>query len=230
MLKHIFHDNIDGFMELSIHSPNINKYVETYTTPEKDILAKLNRETHLKIHLPIMLSGHLQGAVLQSISYMINPHRILEVGTYTGYSAICLAQGLADDGHLHTIDINEELKDICFDYICSAGLEGKITQHIGQAEKIIPSIDEVFDLVFIDADKINYGLYYDQVFDKVRVGGFILADNVLYEGEVVLPASEQSKNAKAIHAFNQKIHDDTRVEQVLLPIRDGIMIIRKISE
>lgn len=209
------------------HSPNINNYVEAYTTPENPVLARLNRETNLKVALPVMLSGHLQGAVLQLLSKMLNPKRILEIGTYTGYSAICLAQGLAEDGHLHTIDINEELQDMCFRYICDAGLEGKITQHIGQAEKIIPELDETFDLVFIDADKVNYGLYYDQVFDKVRTGGFIMADNVLYEGEVVLPTSEQSKNAKAMHAFNEKMRNDTRIEHVLLPVRDGIMVARK---
>lgn len=217
-------------MEHTLHSPNINNYVESHTTPEDDVLKRLNRETNLKIELPIMLSGHLQGAVLQAISYLLRPKRILEVGTYTGYSAICLAKGLAEDGHLHTIDVNEELKDICFRYICEAKLEGQITQHIGQAEKIIPSLDDEFDLVFIDADKVNYSRYYDQVFDKVRTGGFILADNVLYDGEVVLPESEQSKNAKAIHAFNEKVKNDPRVEQVLLPIRDGIMIIRKTKE
>lgn len=214
-------------MEHTLHSPNINNYVESYTTPEDDVLKALNRETNLKIELPIMLSGHLQGAVLQSISYMMRPKRILEIGTYTGYSAICLAKGLTDDGRLDTIDINEELKDICFRYICDAGLEGKISQHIGQAEEIIPDLEDTYDLVFIDADKINYSRYYDQVFDKVRKGGFILADNVLYDGEVVLPAEEQSKNAKALHAFNEKIKNDPRVEQVLLPIRDGIMIVRK---
>lgn len=214
-------------MEHFLHSPNINIYAETYTSPEDPILAKLNRETNLKVALPIMLSGHLQGAVLQALSFMLRPRRILEVGTYTGYSAICLAKGMPEDGHLHTIDYNEELQDMCFRYICDAGLEGKITQHIGQAEEIIPNINETFDLVFIDADKVNYGLYYDQVFDKVRKGGFILADNVLYDGEVVLPEAEQSKNAKAIHAFNEKLRNDSRVEQVLLPIRDGIMIARK---
>lgn len=214
-------------MEHFLHSPNINIYSETYTSPEDPILAKLNRETNLKVALPIMLSGHLQGAVLQALSFMLRPRRILEVGTYTGYSAICLAKGMPEDGHLHTIDYNEELQDMCFRYICDAGLEGKITQHIGQAEEIIPNINETFDLVFIDADKVNYGLYYDQVFDKVRKGGFILADNVLYDGEVVLPEAEQSKNAKAIHAFNEKLRNDSRVEQVLLPIRDGIMIARK---
>lgn len=215
-------------MEHFLHSPNINNYVETYTTPEDPVLAKLNRETNLKVAIPIMLSGHLQGAVLQAVSFLLRPRRILEIGTYTGYSAICLAKGLTDDGQLHTIEHNEELHDICFRYICEAGLEKKITLHTGEAEKIIPTLDEMFDLVFIDADKINYGLYYDQVFDKVRPGGFILADNVLYDGEVVLPVEQQSKNAKAIHAFNEKLRNDTRIERVLLPIRDGIMIARKI--
>jgi len=214
-------------MEHSLHSPNINNYVEAYTSPEDPVLSKLNRETNMKVFLPVMLSGHLQGAVLQALSFLQKPRRILEIGTYTGYSAICLAKGMAEDGHLHTIDVNEELRDMCFRYICEAGLEGKITLHTGQAEKIIPELDEMFDLVFIDADKVNYGLYYDQVFDKVRQGGFILADNVLYDGEVVLPEAEQSKNAKAIHAFNEKLRNDDRIEQVLLPIRDGIMIARK---
>jgi caffeoyl-CoA O-methyltransferase len=215
------------FMSDFLLSPNINNYVETYTTPEDTVLAKLNRETNLKVALPVMLSGHLQGAVLQALSYMLRPRRVLEIGTYTGYSAICLAKGLTEDGHLHTIDINEELQEMCFRYICDSGLERKITQHIGEAENIIPTLDEEFDLVFIDADKTNYGLYYDQVFDKVRKGGFILADNVLYDGEVVLPVEEQSKNAKAIHAYNEKLRNDDRIEHVLLPVRDGIMIARK---
>jgi predicted O-methyltransferase YrrM len=207
----------------------INDYAEDFTNPENELLAALNRETHLKIELPVMLSGHLQGSILQMLSHMLKPRRILEVGTYTGYSAICLAQGLTEDGHLHTIDINEELQDMCFRYFCNAGLEKKITQHIGKAGDIIPAIDEKFDLVFIDADKQNYHLYYDLVFDKVPIGGFILADNVLYDGEVILPEDQQSKNAKAIHAFNQKVRDDARVEQVLMPVRDGITIMRKIA-
>jgi len=158
---------------------------------------------------------------------MIRPKRILEVGTYTGYSAICLAAGLQNEGHLHTIDINEELEDMAFRYFCAAGLDKKITQHIGKAAEIIPTLEEEFDLVFIDADKQNYHLYYDLVFDKMPVGGFILADNVLYDGEVILPGEEQSKNARAMHAFNEKVHSDHRVEHVLLPVRDGIMIVRK---
>lgn len=207
----------------------INKYAEDFTKEESTVLKKLNRETHLKVSLPVMLSGHLQGAVLEMMSGMIKPKRVLEIGTYTGYSAICMAKGMQDDGHLHTIDINEELEDMCFRYFCEAGFEKKITQHIGSAAEILPTIDELFDMVFIDADKVNYSLYYDLVFDKVNIGGYILADNVLYEGEVVLEESKKSKNAKALHAFNMKLRDDERVEQVLLPIRDGIMIARKIK-
>jgi caffeoyl-CoA O-methyltransferase len=211
-------------------SEAINKYAEEHTNPESPALAALNRETHLKIQLPVMLSGHLQGAVLQMISKMTRPRRILEIGTYTGYSAICLAQGLTETGHLHTIDINEELEDISFRYFCQAGVEKRVTQHIGDAVEIVPKLNEIFDLVFIDADKQNYQLYYDLVFDRVPVGGYILADNVLYNGEIILPEEEQSKNARAIHAFNEKLRLDKRVEQVLLPIRDGIMITRKIAD
>ncbi|HRO41386.1 MAG TPA: O-methyltransferase [Flavipsychrobacter sp.] len=202
-------------------------YAAQFTTKESSVLAKLNRETNLKVELPVMLSGHLQGAVLQMISHMVKPRRILEVGTYTGYSAICLAQGLAADGHLHTIDINEELEDIAFRYFREAGLDRKITQHIGKAAEIIPVLEDEFDLVFLDADKQNYHLYYDLIFDRVPVGGYILADNVLYDGEVVLPPEEQGKSARAIHLFNEKVQRDKRVEHVLLPIRDGIMIMRK---
>jgi caffeoyl-CoA O-methyltransferase len=208
----------------------LDEYSENFTTPESSVLAALNRETNVKVAMPVMLSGHLQGALLQMISHMISPRYILEIGTFTGYSAICLAQGLQPNGILHTIDINEELEEMCLRYICEAGLQGKIKQHIGNAANIIPKLDVAFDLVFIDADKQNYHLYYDMVFDKVPVGGFILADNVLYDGEVILPVEQQSKNAKAIHAFNEKMRADKRIERVLLPVRDGIMLMRKIAE
>jgi predicted O-methyltransferase YrrM len=198
------------------------------TTAESDALQRLNRETNMKVELPIMLSGHLQGAVLSMMSRMLRPARILEIGTYTGYSAICLAQGLAEGGLLHTIDINEELADMCRRYWEEAGVSDKIVLHIGKAADIIPSLNDIFDLVFIDADKVGYGRYYDLVIEKVRPGGFIFADNVLYDGEVILPTDEQSKNGKAISAFNQKIKDDPRVAQVLLPIRDGILMMQKL--
>lgn len=210
-------------------SKEIDRYATAYTTPESKALSALNRETNMKVPLSVMLSGHVQGAFLQMVSHMVKPKQVLEIGTFTGYSAICLAQGLQKDGHLHTIDINEELEDICFRYFCEAGLEGKITQHIGNAADIIPSFTEPFDIVFIDADKQNYGLYYDMVFNKVAMGGIILADNVLFDGEVVLPEEEQGKNARAMHAFNNKVKDDHRVEQLLLPLRDGIMMMRKVA-
>lgn len=210
-------------------SESLNRYAEAHTTPESPVLSALNRETHMKVQMPQMLSGQVQGAFLQMLSKMIRPKRILEIGTYTGYSAICLAQGLEEGGHLHTIDINEELEDMCRKYFREAWVDQKITQHIGDATKIIPTLDENFDIVFIDADKQNYSLYFDLVFDKVNMGGYILADNVLYNGEVALPEEEQSRNAKAIHAFNEKMNKDPRIERVLLPVRDGILIMRKIA-
>ncbi len=211
-----------------IRSSDINTYAEQFSTPESAVLAALNRETHLKVDLPQMLSGHLQGAVLSTLSRMIRPRRILEIGTYTGYSAICLAQGLSEDGLLHTIDINEELADMQHRYWQEAGLAHKIKAHLGRAAEIIPLLNESFDLVFIDADKQGYAVYYDLVIDRVRQGGFIFADNVLYDGEVLLPVPAQSKNGKAIQAFNEKIRADVRVQQVLLPIRDGLLVMQKL--
>jgi caffeoyl-CoA O-methyltransferase len=216
-------------MEHRLVSQALEDYSEKFTSPESPVLAALNRETNIKVQMPVMLSGHLQGALLQMISHMAAPKYILEIGTYTGYSAICLAQGLKEAGKLHTIDINEELESMCSRYIHQAQLDNKIVRHIGNAADIIPKLDHSFDLVFIDADKQNYHLYYDLVFDKMPVGGFILADNVLYDAEVILPSEQQSKNAKAIHAFNEKIKADIRVQHVLLPLRDGIMLMRKIA-
>jgi len=161
---------------------------------------------------------------------LVKPSRVLEIGTFTGYSAICLAQGLVEGGKLYTIDIEEELLDFSSGYIREAGLEGKIIQLTGDATEIIPKLDESFDLVFIDADKTNYSRYFDMVFSKVRMGGIILADNVLYEGDVLLTPDEQSKNARAIAEFNEKVNQDARIEHVLLTIRDGLMVMRKVGE
>jgi len=209
-------------------SRQLDDYTEQHTSAELPVLARLNRETNLKRGDAVMLSGHLQGSFLQMISHMIQPRCILEIGTFTGYSAICLAQGLQPCGILHTIEIDEELHDIAASYIEGAGLQTKIVQHTGIASAIIPELNETFDLVFIDADKLNYERYYDLVFDKVRPGGFIIADNVLYDGEVVLPEGQQSKNARAIMGYNQKVKADKRVEHLLLPVRDGLMIVRKL--
>lgn len=205
----------------------VEAYSEKYTSRESDLLYKLNRETHLKVELPHMLSGQVQGRFLSMVSHMIRPRRILELGTYTGYSAICLAEGLAADGILHTIDINEELETSCLQYFQASGNADKIHMHIGKAADIIQQLDETFDLVFIDANKTGYEHYYDLVWEKLRPGGIILADNVLYHGQVLAPANEQGRQAKAMVSFCEKVLADDRGEQVLLTIRDGLLIIRK---
>ena len=206
----------------------IETYITNHTSPEDDLLKRLNRETHLKVLNPRMLSGHVQGRFLEMISKMIQPNRILEIGTYTGYSAICLAKGLVRNGILHTIEVNAELEEFAKRYFREAGLETQIIQHTGDALKLIPQIDETFDLVFIDAAKECYLDYYHLVFDKVRKGGFILADNALWDGKVVDPNQVQDKETQGIIAFNDFIRKDDRVENVLLSLRDGIMIIRKL--
>ncbi|NSL88456.1 O-methyltransferase [Chitinophaga solisilvae] len=205
----------------------VEAFAEKYTTPEDTVLYKLNRETHLKVELPHMLSGHVQGQFLRMISQMIRPHRILELGTFTGYAAICLAAGLEKDGMLHTIDINEELETLCTQYFEASGYADRIKMHIGKAAEVLTNLDEVFDLVFIDADKAGYVHYYDLVWEKLRPGGIILADNVLYHGQVLQPESEQGGQAKAMVRFCEKVLADDRAEQVLLTIRDGVLMIRK---
>jgi predicted O-methyltransferase YrrM len=207
--------------------PGLNDYAERFTSAEPACLAALNRETNMKVEKAVMLSGHLQGAFLTLFSKAVQPRRILEIGTYTGYSAICLAQGLTSDGKLYTIDVNEELQDITERYFETAGLSEKINYIIGNAHEIVPELNEQFDLVFIDADKPGYAAYFDAVINKVVPGGFILADNVLFEGDVLLPDHEMSKNARAMHRFNEKVQADERIEHMLLPLRDGIMIMRK---
>lgn len=212
-----------------ITSDPINNYADLYTTAEDGVLYSLNMETHADVHGAQMLSGHLQGKLLEMISKTVRPKQILELGTYTGYSAICLAKGLQPDGVLHTVDIDSSLQDMRNRYWRQAGLQHCIRQYIGEAKDIINTIPGEFDLVFIDADKKNYGLYYDLIIDRMPDGGIILADNVLFHAEVIMPEEMQSSSAKAMHAFNQKIASDERVEQVLLPIRDGILWMRKIK-
>ena len=205
---------------------NIQRYAETHTTPESDLLRRISRDTHAQVMMPRMLSGHLQGRVLSMVSNMIKPKTILEIGTYTGYSAICLAEGLHADGKLITIDINDELEDRVRKYIEEAGLLKRIRFMIGDAAAIIPLIEEKFDLVFIDADKVNYINYYELTLPSVKKTGWILADNVFFHGEV-LQDVVKGKNAIAIQAFNEHIKNDDRVQQVMLSIRDGLLLIQK---
>jgi predicted O-methyltransferase YrrM len=205
----------------------IEQYALNHSQAESDVLKKLNRDTHAKVMQPRMLSGHMQGAFLSMLSKMIQPSAILEIGTYTGYSAICLAQGLVPNGKLHTIDVNEERDKMVQSFIKEANLESKIKCHIGDAMKIIPTLNMQFDIVFIDADKKNYSNYYDLVFDKVKIGGYIIADNVLWSGKVVDIEKNKDSDTILIDAFNKKVHADNRVEHLLLPLRDGLMIARK---
>ncbi|MEL7145216.1 MAG: O-methyltransferase [Bacteroidota bacterium] len=208
--------------------PDLQHYVELHSGDENELLAKVNRETHLSVLKPRMLSGQLQGRMLSMISHMIRPQYILEVGTYTGYSALCFAEGMIENGKLVTIDINEELEDRVKGYFAESGYGDKIEMKIGPADQLIPQLDYVWDLVFIDADKINYGLYYDLVIDRVAQNGFIIVDNVLWSGKVLEKYRKKlDEDTAAILAFNKKVHDDPRVENVLFPVRDGLMILRK---
>lgn len=215
--------------QYQITSEAINAYAEQYSTPETPVLKALNEATVAEVRGAQMLSGALQGSFLSIISKLIQPKHILELGTYTGYSAICLAQGLQPGGQLHTIDTDEQLQAMRDRYWKEAGLEQTIVQHIGAAADVLPQLEQTFDLIFIDADKKNYGLYFDMLIDKVPVGACFIADNVLFHSEVVQPEANRSKSAKYMHEFNEKIQQSDRVEQVILPIRDGITLIRKIK-
>ncbi len=203
----------------------LEEYIDAFVQDEPAVLKDLNRETHANVLMPRMLSGHVQGRILSLLSKLMQPTSILEIGTYTGYSAICLAEGLRPSGKLYTIDINEELEDMVRSYFEKAGITSQVDYRIGNALDIIPTIDASFDLVFIDADKINYANYFDLVIDKVKPGGCILADNVLWSGKVL--DEKKDKDTEALHQYNLKIKNDPRVEHVLLPVRDGIMIARK---
>lgn len=205
----------------------IEQYIEKHSSPESELLQRLNRETNAMVLKPRMLSGHLQGRVLATFSHLLRPQHILEIGTYTGYSAICMAEGLQEGGKLYTIDVNEELEEIVRRYLAEAQLEQKIEYLIGNALDILPRLQIEFDLVFIDADKINYSKYFDLTIDKVRKGGLIIADNVLWSGKVV-DKSKKDKDTRAIKEFNTKVHMDKRVENVLFPLRDGLMVMRKL--
>ncbi|UXP31255.1 O-methyltransferase [Reichenbachiella agarivorans] len=204
----------------------IQRYTEGHSSAATPLLERIDRETHLEVMMPRMISGHVQGRILSMFSYMIRPRRILEIGTYTGYSALCLAEGMTVDGRLITVDVNEELEDRVRGYIAASDYAHQIDYYIGKGAELIPTLDETFDLVFIDADKSNYQTYFDLVLPKMRKGGFILADNVLWSGKVVEQVKPNDKDTLALIDFNKSVHDDPRVENVLMPVRDGLMILR----
>ncbi len=207
---------------------NIIDYSIRHTSSD-DVLERLYRETHLTTVYPNMLSGPLQGKLLEFISRMIKPGRILEIGTFTGYSAICLARGLAPGGMLHTIDINDEITDTANRYFSEAGLQNSVKLHIGNALDIIPGLNETFDLVFIDADKEEYIRYYELVLPKVKTGGLILADNVLWGGKVLPGKTDHERETVSIRKFNEHILNDRRVEKLMLPFRDGLYLLYKLA-
>ena len=204
----------------------IDDYILEHSAKEPEFLAKLNRETNHKVLQPRMLSGNYQGRILSIISKLIAPKSILEIGTYTGYSALCLAEGLPKDGMLHTIDINEELHDFQQKYFQASEFKNKIRQYIGDAREIIPKIDSKLDLVFIDADKPNYPAYFELIIDKMNSGGLILSDNVLWSGKVVETLKAEDESTRALLEYNKMLAEDERLETVILPIRDGLTLSR----
>lgn len=204
----------------------IDEYSVVHTQQEPELLSRLARETHQKVLQPRMLSGHYQGRLLSMISKIARPKSILELGTYTGYSALCLSEGLQKDGVLHTIDINEELKDLQKKYFDQSNFKGQIHQHLGNALNIIPTLDLKFDLVFIDADKPNYPDYFDLIINKINPGGIILTDNVLWSGKVVEKIKEDDESTLALVKYNKMVAEDSRLETIMLPIRDGLSISR----
>ena len=204
----------------------VEEYSMLHTTEESELLNKIDRETHLEVLRPRMLSGHFQGRILSMLSKMISPYRILEIGTYTGYSAICLAEGLTEDGKLYTIDINEELEDRVRQYFLESKYNQQIDLIIGDALNLIPRLNESWDIVFIDADKKNYTKYFNMVVASVKSGGYIIADNVLWSGKVV-KKDHLDEDTLALRVFNDTLSKDPRFEVVLLPVRDGLLIARK---
>lgn len=206
-------------------SEDLQNLLLKYCEPEDELLQHIDRETNLKVLMPRMLSGHYQGRVLSMLSKMNNPQRILEIGTFTGYATLCLAEGLSENGIIYTLDINAELEDMVRANFAKSPLNNKINYIIGDAQQSLKNINQTFDIVFIDADKKNNSTYYDLVFDRVKSGGLIIVDNVLWSGKIVNNA--QDKDTKNISEFNDKIAADSRVEKLILPVRDGLFIIRK---
>ncbi len=209
-------------------APKLQAYVEAHSEDEPELLQQLTKETWQKVLQPRMLSGHYQGRLLSLISKLVRPTSILEIGTYTGYSALSLAEGLSEEGKLHTVDRNEELFDLQRKYFDLSGYGRQIHQYTGDAKQIIPKIKSEFDLVFIDADKSSYPLYFELIIDKLKPGGLILSDNVLWSGKVVEELSSKDKDTAALLQYNQLLKQDPRVETVLLPIRDGLSLTRKL--
>ena len=209
----------------------LDHYAESHTAPEPPLLARLTRETHLQLLMPRMSSGHVQGRFLSMLSHLTRPRRILEIGTFCGYATLCLAEGLAPDGHLHTIEIDPEKEARIRRYVAAAGITERVTLHIGATLDVLPGlVDEVWDLVFIDADKRGNDAYFEAVINQVRPGGLLIVDNVLWSGKV-LPAHELKagdKDTPLVRAFNDKVARDARVEPVFLPLRDGLLLLRKV--
>ncbi|AZI24821.1 MAG: O-methyltransferase [Pedobacter agri] len=212
---------------MSLINDDLQQLLLNYCEPESELLQHIDRETNLKVLMPRMLSGHYQGRVLSMLSKMVSPKRILEIGTFTGYATLCLAEGLSADGIIYTLDINAELEDMVRANFEKSPLNSKIKYILGDANETLNQLDEVFDIVFIDADKKNNGTYYDLVFDRVRPGGILIVDNVLWSGKVL--QEKQDKDTRNITSFNDKIAADERVEKLILPVRDGLFVIRKIG-
>lgn len=210
---------------MSLIQDDMQDLLLNYCEPENELLKKIDRETNLKVLMPRMLSGHYQGRVLSMLSKMISPKRILEIGTFTGYATLCLAEGLPANGLIYTLDINEELEDMVRGHFAESEFDAQIKYIIGDATQTVTQLEETFDLIFIDADKKNNGTYYDLVFDRLRPGGLIIVDNVLWSGKVL--NAQQDKDTKNISTFNDKVAADKRVEKLILPVRDGLFIIRK---
>ncbi len=214
-------------MSLNSYPINLDNYILEHIDQEDKLLYELNRKTHLQVLRPRMLSGHLQGQILKMLCHMIKPKNILEIGTYTGYSCICMAQTLSESGFIDTIEIDDEIESFTQSFIKKSGLSKKIKMHIGDAMDIMPTLNKKYDLVFIDGDKRQYPNYYNLVFDMVNPGGYILADNILWDGKVVEPIDQNDTYTQGILEFNQIIKQDDRVEKVIFPFRDGIFVIRK---
>jgi len=207
-----------------INNEKLDEYLINHSEKEPEILSDLNRETNQKVLQPRMISGAYQGRLLSIISKIINPKKILEIGTFTGYSTLCLAEGLDKNGQIHTVDINEELYDLQRKYFKKSSFNSNITQHLGNALEIIPKLDHDFDLIFLDADKINYPKYLDILIDRLKKGGVLLSDNVLWDGKVLNEISQKDKSTKAIVEYNKMLNNRTDMDSVILPIRDGITI------